>query len=305
MPLITRKQVLLSKIEGTYGQDSTPAAGNDAMLVSGLKFTPMALNAVDRTFAHPWFGADGKLLASAYGKLEFDVEIAGSGALGTAPRFGALLKGCAMSETVNAGVSVVYAPVSSAQQSMTGYYFEDGIKYVLLGARGSKSLKFGAGGVPMMHYSFTGLRVAPSDLALPTPTLPTVVPVACNQANTTFSLGGYAGVMQELSIDFADEVKYTNRPNSESVQIVGRKVTGSVTLEKTLLATKNWYSAAFTSNVLTLTHGTANGNKFKVDAPAAQIVSVEHAETDGIAMVQLGLEFLPSAGNDEVTLTIL
>lgn len=304
MPLIARKHVLQVKNEGTYGVDAVPAAG-DSMLVSGLKFTPLAVNATDRSFAKPWFGADGKIIASSYGKLEFDVECAGSGAAGTAPRYGALLKSCAMSENVNAGVSVVYAPASAAISSASCYYFEDGIKYALLGARGTQSLKFSAGGVPMMHFTFTGLRVAPTDTALPTPTLPAIVPVAVNQANTTFNLGGYSGVLQELSGDFGLDVKYLNRPNSESVQILGRKATGSVTLEKTLLATKNWYTVIGGSSVLTLTHGTVAGNKFKVDAPAAQIISVENAETDGVAMVQLGLEFVPSAGNDEVTITIL
>ncbi|MEW6314130.1 MAG: phage tail tube protein [Pseudomonadota bacterium] len=307
MPLKSRKQVLLSKIETTAGVDSVPVAGTDAMLVQNLKFAPLVVNAQERNLATPYFGNDGKVIAGVYGTLEFDVEAAGSGVAGTAPKWGPLMKGCAMSETVNAGVSVVYAPVSSGEQSLTHYYFVDGVKYALLYARGSKSLKFSAGSVPMMHYKFTGLRVAPADLALPTPTLPTIKPVAVNQANTVFTLHGYSGVMQDCDIDFGEEVKYINRVNSESVQIVGRKSTGSVTLEKTLLATKNWYgiAEAGTTGALSLTHGTVAGNKFKVDGAVVQVSNVEDTEVDGIEMLKLGLEFTWSAGNDELTVTTL
>ncbi|MCK7495178.1 MAG: hypothetical protein MZW92_31855 [Comamonadaceae bacterium] len=43
-------------------------------------------------------------------QLTFDVEIKGSGAAGTAPELGVLLKGCGFGETVVAVTSVTYAP---------------------------------------------------------------------------------------------------------------------------------------------------------------------------------------------------
>lgn len=303
--MLTNRQVLFAKIEAIYGTDPVPAA-TDAILAGGINFTPITEVTVDRNFALPWFGNRGKIIAATYGKLEFDVEIAGSGAAGTAPRYGVLDKACGLSETISAGVSVAYAPASASLQSAALYYHEDGHRYIILGSRGSKTLKFTAQGIPVQHYSLTCLRGTYSDIALPTPALPAPVAVPVNQANTTFTLGGYAAPFDDLSIDYGRDVKYINRPNNESVQIVGGKITGTVTIEKTLLATKNWYTAAGTYIALAVTHGTVAGNKFQLAASNVQITNVDHSDSNGIAMIKLGLEFVPTAaGNDELTVTVL
>ena len=63
------------------------------------------------------------------------MELAGSGTAGTAPRYGALLQACGLSETIVASTSVTYAPVSSAFSSATIYFNNDGIRHILTGCR--------------------------------------------------------------------------------------------------------------------------------------------------------------------------
>lgn len=307
MPLKSKKQLLLSKIEATYGVDPVPTAAANAMLVENLKFTPANVSAEDRNHALPWFGSKGKIIDAVYGTLEFDVPIIGSGAAGTAPYWGVHMRGSAMSETISAGVSVAYAPISSGEQSVAHYYMRDGTQYKLLGARAKKTLKFSAGQVPMYHFSYTGLRVAQTDVALSAPTLPTVKPLPVTQANTTFTLHTIAAVLQELNIDFGEEVKYTNRPNAEYVSYGGRKITGSCIVEKSLVATKDWDATlrAGTTGAFASAHGTTAGNRHSLASNIVQVTSYEESDADGIVMCNLGLEFLPgAAGSDDLIITL-
>src|SRR5690606_8484724 len=101
----------------------------------------------------------------------FDVELAGSGEPGLAPGWGVLMQACAMSETVNEDESVVYAPVSEGEKSITLYFNMDGILHRLLGARGTVKLAFTSGAIPKLSFSFVGLYSPPADVALPAVTL--------------------------------------------------------------------------------------------------------------------------------------
>lgn len=101
--------VVLAVNEGTYGIDGAPTAAANAILtMEDPQFTHEVLQ-VMRGNARSYFGRDQKLV---YGKkLAFNmkVEIAGSGAAGTAPPVAPLLKSCALKQTLLA------APVTGTQ----------------------------------------------------------------------------------------------------------------------------------------------------------------------------------------------
>jgi len=101
MAQATRKRVILVKLEPTYGVDSAPVAA-DAVLCSNLSITPLEGSSVERDFIRPYFGASGAIRVENFASLSFDTEIAGSGAAGTAPEWGALLKSSNFSETITA-----------------------------------------------------------------------------------------------------------------------------------------------------------------------------------------------------------
>ncbi len=56
-------------------------------------------------------------------EITFKVELRGSAAAGSAPEIGDLLEACGMAETVTAGSSVVYSPVSVNDKSVTIYHY--------------------------------------------------------------------------------------------------------------------------------------------------------------------------------------
>ena len=93
MPLLTRKRLIVAKIESTYGTDPTPTGAN-AILVRNLEITPLEAETVNRDLVRPYLGASDQLLAQTRVSMTFEVEMAGSGTAGTAPAYGPLLKAC-------------------------------------------------------------------------------------------------------------------------------------------------------------------------------------------------------------------
>ena len=86
MPRIFRKLAILHKIETVYGQAPTPApAAVDAIIGKNVQFTPIESGEVSRDLLLPYLGNQGVILTGKHAKIEFDVELAGSGAAGTAP----------------------------------------------------------------------------------------------------------------------------------------------------------------------------------------------------------------------------
>ena len=82
MPLLSRKRLILAKIEATYGTDPTPT-GAEAILVRNLEITPLEAETVSRELIRPYLGASDQLLAQTRVGINFEVELAGSGTAGS------------------------------------------------------------------------------------------------------------------------------------------------------------------------------------------------------------------------------
>ena len=197
MALLARKSYILVKSEATYGTSSSPA-NTDAVLVRNLELTPLAGDVVSRDLIRPYLGNSESLIAKTYVELKFDVELAGSGTAGTAPRFGAALKACACAETVVASTSVTYAPVSSSPSSATIVYNTDGLNHVLTGCRGSFSIKAEVGQIPTLSFSMVGVYNSPTDVSPVSASYTNqATPLVFRQGNTSaFSIFSYSGLLQ-------------------------------------------------------------------------------------------------------------
>lgn len=97
--MFARKALVTVKLEGTYATDPT-MAGVDAMLVRNLRLTPIQAEFVKRDLVRAYLGNDEELPAGMYAQIEFEVEFAGSGVAGTAPKWGRVMRACANSETL-------------------------------------------------------------------------------------------------------------------------------------------------------------------------------------------------------------
>ena len=304
MPRILRKLAILNKIETTYGVNSAPAALN-AIIGKNVSFTPIEADEVSRDLLLPYMGNQGVILTGRYAKLEFDVEIAGSGTAGTAPKWASLMRACGFAETLQATTSATYNIVEDNQSSTTVFFEVDGVRHIMLGCRGTLSLNFAPKAIPSFRFSLTGLLGTITDQALTAVTQAGwSTPVEASSANTTLSLHGYSGAAESLSIDLGNTVTPRFLIGSESVIISDRKTTGQAVLEATTLATINWFQRALarTRGALSLVHGTAAGNIVEITAPAVELGKIAQGQTDGILNYTVPLSFCPVSGRDELVI---
>ena len=312
--MLFRNKTLLAKIESTYGTDATPA-GTDAVLTSDLQIEPYAGPVVSRDLDRSTLGGQTQINTNPQVTLTFNVEVAGSGVAGTAPAYDALLKGCGFSEASGSPSSNVYTPVSSSWDSVSFYFFHDGQRHKVLGARGNMSMSLTRGEIPRYTFTFIGQYDTPT-AASPTgvDTSDYVAPVPVTNTNTpTFTLGGSPLTdltAESLTFDMGNNVISCNVINANEIHITDRNVTGSTVVEAVLPSTKDWFTDALESDTtinlqaLTLVHGTTSGNIVTFEAPAVQMATVAQTESDGVLVYNFGLNFTPSSGNDEIIITI-
>lgn len=308
MGKLYRKAALAAKIETPSGTDSVPTAATNAMVVSNLNWSPLEMTVEERDIMRAYLGNSEQIVAAKWGQVDFEVEVAGAGAAGTVPKYGVLLRMCGFAETVSAGVSVVYAPVSSGFESGSVYCNLDGLLHKSLFTMGNVAMSLDAGKVPKYKFSFKGLYVAVTDTTAWAPVYTGwVKPIAVNKANSALTLHGIQAVVEQLQLDMRNAVEYRNLYNFEGVQIGDRKPGGSISLEATSIATKDWYASilATTTGALQVVHGLTAGNIVQFDGPNVQLISPKYANSRGMAMLQANLTLNPgSSGNDEITITV-
>lgn len=310
MSMLTRKVAILAAIESTYNNDALPNAANAILTAGEPTVTPMDMQTVDREILRSFFGNSEKMPTGIFSRVEFKVEVAGSGTAGTAPAWGVLLRACAFAETVTASTKVDYAPVTDSLESASIYINRDGVLHKLTGARGSVKIDLSVDGLPYFNFSFLGLFNKVADAAMPAATfLAWKKPLVVNRTNTpTFTLHGYAAKAKSLQIDMAGDLTHKAFLNdTESILMTGRKPAGSIVMEATKVADKDWWTAV--SNVaagaLNVIHGITAGNKVQIAAPNVQIHSPSYSEEKGILMLNANLVLSPNTGNDEILITAL
>lgn len=311
MSLLDRKKLLLAKIETAYGTDSVPTGAANAILTTGLKIMPMEGDDVSRELDTPYFGAQPTIPTSLHAKVTFDVELEPSGTAGTAPGWGVLLRACAMAQTISAGVSVTYSPVTNTPHDAATLYVNlDGVNYVLLGARGTVKLEMAAQAIPKLAFEFQGLWTAPTDVVAPTPVYTSFrSPLVANVTNTpVFTVNGAAMRMKEMTFDLANQIE--NRflvGGTDEVIIIDRKPMVEMEVEARPMATLNPYTLARDQTVvpMVLQHGVLAGRRTTLNVPRLQLMRPDSPGVDqGRVMFPLKGNVLPNTGNDEFTLVL-
>ena len=306
MARLFRKLAILARVETEYGVSSAPAA-IDGMVGTNVSFTPLEAEEVSRDLYLPYLGNQGIILAGKHARLEFEVEIAGAGAAGTAPKYGPMLRICGFAETLTPGDDATYTIVEDGVESGTIFFEMDGVRHVLLGARGNVSFSFAPKSIPRFRCSVTGLLGTITDQALTTVTLAGwTTPLECSSANTVMTLHGWASVAESLSIDLGNTVTPRFLIGSESVIISDRRPTGTAVVEAATLAEIDWFGRALarTRGAMSLVHGTAAGNIVEITAPAIEIGKISQGQTDGILNYSLPLSLCPVNGRDELSIVV-
>lgn len=299
-----KRLAALFKLETVYGTDAAPTGAANFIQLSDAQFTPLAGEEEARNLLQPRLGHQGTILTGDYGQFDFSVEIAGSGAAGTAPAWGTILRGCGFMEVVSAGTGVAYMPIDDDFEAATLYYNADGVNHIFVGARGTVSLNFTPKRIPKFRFSIKGLLGEISDMDLPAVTQSMWQrPVVVSKANTTMDLHGWGAVAESLNIDVGNQVVPRHLIGAESIEISDRSATGTAVVEARSLATVNWFDIArdHALDDLELVHGTTAGNIVEVTADGVQIGRPTEGQTDNIRNYSLPL-MLTSLNDNELTI---
>ena len=309
MGLRYRRKLLLAKVEATSGTAEALVAA-DAILAAGIEVTPLAGETTSREIEYAWYGHAGDIPINTHQQIAFKIELAGSGAAGTAPAWGKLLQGCAFAETITAGMKVDYNPITGAEQSLTIGINIDGQLHTLQGSRGTFTLEVNSNGIPYINFTFTGLWTDPSaTAAVANPVYaPFKKPLISSNANTpTFEFLGQAGLgLTAFSYDHANSVTHRELINTDNeVLITGRAPTGSVTYDAVAFGTLNPAKKARDGDegALQVIHGVGAGKIIELNAPKVQLSAPTYSDSDGVWQIQTGMSFVPNAGNDEFKIT--
>lgn len=300
------KKLLISKIETTYGVDSAPVVGTNDVLISNFTINPLNVRYAERNHALPYFGNRAQINVGDTMVMEYDIEMSGAGTVVGIPGYGVLMRGAGMSETVTPTTGpVTYAMISDNEESLSKYFYWDGVRHKMLGAYGSAEWRVSEGQIPYIHMRYEGLYSGVVEAAPGTPVLTAFqTPLAITKTNTVFTLHGYAAPLASLTITQGNEHVYKNRPNAERMYFTGRKMTGQVVIELPKPSVKDFLTICRngTTGSLSMTHGVTAGNKCLLNASNVQLTNPQTSETDNLVMLTMNMNFVPSsAGNDEFT----
>lgn len=309
MPQYWREKTLLIKTETVYGTDPVPTGAANAILATDITVNPMEGQDVDRNLDMPWMGNSASIVAGKYAKIAFKIELKGSGAAGTPPAFGPLLRACAMAEVIVAATSVTYNRVSTAHSSVTIYFNVDGTLFKMRGARGNVVQRVTAQGIVYLEFEFTGLYDGPAAQAKPTPTLGTQLsafPQVASSANTPiFTIGGTAHALRSFSLNLGNQVEPRLLINQEEIIIARIAEQAECTINAVPLATLNPFSLADsnTPQAMVLQHGVGAGKICTLNIPRALFQRPgSPTQQQGIVEWPLRMVPLPDTGNDQFTL---
>ncbi len=302
-----RRKLLLAKVESTYGTDSVPTPELNAILAMVTPPTVYAGPTEQRDVDRGTFGAEIEYHTSLHTEITVRVELAGSGAAGTAPPIGPILRACGLAETIVVSTSVTYDPVSDSHESASLRFYHDGKLFVMLGSRGTWRLYIPARRIPYIEATLWGLHTKASDVAIPTTEdfsgFETPVPVTSNNT-PTFNLHGYAGKLESLDIDAGQPLVHRDIVGDQSIEIANRVASGSITIEDPLLSEKDYEAIieANTLGALNVVHGTTAGNIVTTSGPKVQLMRPATNELHGRIGRQFRANFTPDTGDDEVSI---
>lgn len=301
--------VLLAMKQTARGTPAAPVPGTHAILCRGLTPQPIKGKFVERNLLRGSKGNQGAIFASEHRTMEFEVELAGSGAAGTAPKFAPLLLGCDLSETLTPATSAVYQPHGVDGDYLTLFAYMDGILFKMTDAKGSVSISLNAEEIPVMKFNYIGKYAAVEDAVFPPGIAFTGFqkPLTVGDTNTaTFTIAGLDLVTKSFSIDLANQLQWRDFINQAGVISPDRKPSASAVFEMTKVATKNWAEDVRlgTEMPLSLVHGLIAGNIVGITAPKLQFnQEPSMADENRTAMLNANFAVMPDLGNDELVLS--
>ncbi len=318
---LTRRQILITGLETTYGVDVAPQHTNSFQPIKIMEpFNPnftqenveISAGLLTRGMSRPI----GTVRPAA---ISFKTYVhgldAGSYTANRKPPIGDLLRSCGMFETFTSSDATgkpiyQYAPGADvgSDQSVTIVAHIDGFEHRVIGCRGDVNFVYGAAAPVLAEFTFQGqLTTEASTARTGTPTLPTQIPPRWIGSGSIFIQSLTANV-EKINFHTNNTILAQRASNAASgsgiiaVILTERKPGGSLDPEATtsLDFFGTWRS---TSGVnLRLQAGTSQGNRFTLVASQAVFKKMDWGDKTGLAIFNLDYQCYETAGNDEYLL---
>lgn len=320
----TRRRVLAAKFESVEGTAESLSGTDGGILVIDPKID-VDIKMTERPLARPTLGTYAAIAGARSARLTFRTELKGTGATYTVnsttkPAISKYLEACSYLASFGSGTIAAwcYAPTSGTGTSLyipslTMALWEDGVKKQLRGCRGNVKFSGNIGEPIYADFDFLGVWDSANlaDDSNPTPTYETQTPPVLLDAHV--SIHNLSTVVNSsFTLDSGNTLALRDSMNSVdgylSTLVTQRKITGTVQMEMTTLATKNWFSAWKDSTQIPIiigNVGTGSGNVIKLVMPKARIKKLTDTDKNGIAMLDMSFDLEETTTDDEVTLYFL
>jgi hypothetical protein len=304
-------ELIVAKIESTYGIDSGPTAALNAIKAANSQLTPYDAQTATLDYKKPSFGNNQQIVVDENMRLTFDVYISGSGEPGTAPPVGALLRGCGWAETLLPGISAMYNPVSTGHESLTIWVYKDGILHKGTGCRGTFTWDITAKQVPKFSFDFTGNFQPVEDAAMPAGTnwdLWKDPRAAIPTFTGDISMFGYDAMkVKSYTGDTQTDVQTPDWVNHREIVIADRLPTVQCEIEALPMVELNVYDLIQkqTHGSIKYTHGNEPGNTIVFEHPDAIITAATYGDNAKILTNQITIIPLIKEGNDDMAITFM
>lgn len=312
--MVDTTKVILRKKEGVYGTDAAPTGALNAAVTRNFSAKPVVVDRIARNLDRPVRGRSKDAPSNLRATFGYELELAGSGAAGTAPAWMEELEACGMAAPVlAAGASATqrFAAIGVPLSALTAYHWHGNQRRVNLGARGTFGFDFTAGAYPFVKLDFTGMLPATADFGI-TDAAPGALafdqwrdPIEVNDENTDFLLGGYAANLRSFTGEANAEVKMRALVGARYVVRGNHAVTGRILCEAPAIGAKNYFRTLKTGDELPvqIVHGTVAGNIVQLDGARLQITDIDLQEEDDVLMLAIGYGLNVGTANDDLVWT--
>jgi hypothetical protein len=292
MPLLKRIRTLAAKVEATPGTAESLTASEGVFNAYDVMIQP-SIAMTDREGS----GSFNYLTSITEGQtatVTFRTDIPWDGTSSEPTVFSVLMPACGWTETTNVWKPRSEAPGTNVKTLTLGVYV-DGLLKTIKGAVGTWVMTLPTGRFVTIEWTFTGVYVEPTAVAIITPTYPTTNPLKFTSA-AACTFNSVAMAVEQITIDAGNEITMLEDPTQASGfsygVITNRRPTINANPESVLVATQNRHNiwTTFTPYAIQITLDGPTTSTLGITAPKAQIINIQEADRNRIVTDEI--EFL-------------
>lgn len=319
---LTRRNLLLAKIETTYGTDSSPShtASYNAIKLMASPTIDLNEDMIETMGGNLSRGRGRPIPAIKRTATTFRTYVQGidtaSYSASVKPPIGDLLRACGLYETFSASNSVLstphyeYAPAADvgSDASMTIYVHMDGKEHRMTGCRGNVNFILSADAPAIAEFNMRGLLTTETEVARAAPVgFPTNTPPQWIDSGSIILAGSYGIPVENFNLNTNNTI--FEEPASVAgsatgilnVLITERAPGGSFDPEVTYTGTVDllgmWRSSS--GAVVKINVGLTQGNRFTITGSQMIPKKVEYKDKSGLMLWNTNYEFCERSTDDQ------